>query len=80
MKKELFQKTTSVLMVFALIVSLFSVRVSATNNNFDNAQLESNDLINGDLPAFDEIEAWYNQQPVQNLNPDYVKYLQDAER
>ena len=80
MKKELFQKTTSVLMVFALIVSLFSVQVSATSNN--NIYYGICDAIsdNADVPDYNEIEAWFNQQLVQSLSPDYVKYLQDVEK
>ena len=79
MKNNFFLRWISILTAIALIISLFGVQASASIDNFDNAQLESSDLICGNIPAYDEIEAWYNQQPVQNLNPDYVKYLQDAE-
>lgn len=81
MKKIVIKRTVSILL--ALIISFSLTGISALANE----PIESTRDINigeesnsQNTPSFDEIEAWYNQQPVQNLNPDYVNYLQDVER
>ena len=81
MKKIVIKRTVSILL--ALIISFSLTGISALANE----PIESTRDINigeesnsQNTPSFDEIEAWYNQQPVQNLNPDYVKYLQDVEK
>lgn len=73
LKKLLIKRSISFLIMIVLIISLFNVHILALSNAVNSTDINL-------MPKYDEIEEWYNTEPTTVSNPNYIKYLQDAEK
>lgn len=81
MKKKVPKILLSLLLVTAIISSMFSISAIAMDTTVsDSTNLICGENENINMPSYDEVEEWYGQQPTLVLNPEYIKYLQDAEQ